>query len=130
MLRASPVETLGRQKRSICTGPGAGQGLSFLRNSMQVSTSKCVLVSVTSLIAVRSHLEGWVSWLCAGWERVLLGLARLLGSRLSQEVGSQSPEIVEPKQDKHLFDKVLVRLGLSVYFRHSTKIHTNKEGGL
>ena len=69
-------ETLGRQKRSICTGPGAGQGLSFLRNSMQVSTSKCVLVSVTSLVAVRSHLEGWVSLLCAGWERDLLGLAR------------------------------------------------------
>ena len=41
-------------------------------------------------------------------------------------MGSQSPEIVEPKQDKHLFDKVLVRLGLSVYFRHSSKIHTKK----
>lgn len=53
-----------------------------------------------------------------------------MASRLSQEMASQSPEIVEPKQDKHLFDKVLVWLGLSVYFRHSTKIHTNREGGL
>ena len=40
-------------------------------------------------------------------------------------MGSQSPEIVEPKQDKHLLDKVVVWLGLSVFFRHSTKIHTN-----
>ena len=38
-------------------------------------------------------------------------------SRPSQEMGSQSPEIVEPKQDKHLLDKVVVWLGLSVFFR-------------
>jgi len=43
---------------------------------MQVSTSECVLVSVTGLVTVRSHLEAWVSLLCAGWERDPLGLAR------------------------------------------------------
>ena len=76
---ASPIASSGKLLaggREACTGPGAGQGLSFVRNSIQGGTSRCVLASVTGLVTVRSHLEEWVSLLCAAWERDRLGLAR------------------------------------------------------